>query len=1088
MALPHPHGSASGQIAHNSAYDVGVTPASTGGKFVGFGEQGTSAIANRAAWALSENIDYLYSNVVAKDLSFKKMVSFTSVSQATYQIIDSVFCGDGTSVYPGASGNSDPDGMFLLFSVVDGNYNELADSLGNEVRVKVVRNSANVTDVYKTGFITNPIVTFHTVDPTTNVEVTNPYIIPVSTAVKIVYGQRGQLETIATDAFTRYAINNYSEAEAGPGPTGRIIKSLSGNRTITRAGNLSFVDISGTITMPAGMYISLNGVPFAVGGAVLTASINTNRVGVINASGVFVEKIPSAVLVTDVVVTAHSWDGSTFTKKVDARWLINAHSGSSEITVGRDATGADFTSVQDALNVVAEMSAIHTASGQAPSVWSVNIIGDVTATTTLTVPATMTGTLRIVGSGGKIRASGIFPVVANFIDCNNVKVSVRDLDVMWDGAADQNPNLGVFLNPGAYSSFRDMNILAGSFAFANGFVIDGSGTGTNVQINNVKGVNLTDHFVFFASTATHCSVSDSTVNCLSATIAIDMPGTNNYVDHNVVTGAFDAIRVGHRGTVTNNDIQGSIGTGSGITAEGDGVAGLLTISSNRIFDYLYSVVAKVKTGSTNVECHYVCTDNHMRGYGTAYYGIFGATALAAKSTHHIRGNTFNGDQLFGSGVSFTNGRVVSITGNTWTNNSQNAIRLGADTWGVINSNTIDGFDAAGDFATHAAIWLENQSLGSGNTRQATIVTNNIIDTRTLTLSQGGVHVLSMRDYVTISGNMLNAHNVFADNAIRATLATGLIIVNNQIAETQEHSIYVTKLAVSLEERGPIITNNLIACPALIGYAGVCVEGWSGYDISHNGFGINADLSLSTGVYVITGPDAADEAFHGRIHGNFFNGIRGHGPGVANRIIEVVQGAGAPLPKNVSICDNTFVKCGGGTRNNSAIYCAASGSTISRNRIVGWNNPASAVTGELIYAGANTVIATNYMELALAALTNFNALRGITALADDCMVTGNVIGFTGASTNAATCYGILVSGTTNTAVTCNNIGDYTAPAAANDPLRAAIRAIGATNLLMVGNFSSRQLIDGDSGSGGLVMANVGRGPATTWGSHATAGNV
>ena len=1087
MSLPHPHGSASGQIAHNSAYDVGATPGSTGGRFVGFGEQGTSAIANRGSWALSENIDYLYSNVVAKDLSFKKMVSFTSVSQATYQIVDSVFCGDGTAVYPGSSGSSDPDGMFLLFSVVDGNYNELADALGNEVRVKVVRNSGNVTDVYKTGFVTNPVVTFHTVDPTTNVEVTNPYTIPVSTAVKIVYGQRGQLETVPTDAFTRYAINNTSEAQAGPGPSGRIIKSLSGNRTITRAGNLSFVDISGTITMPAGMYISLNGVPFAVGGVVLTASNNTNRVGVFNASGTFVEKIPSAVLYTDVVVTAHSWNGSTFTKKIDARWLINAHSGSSEVTVGRDATGADFTSIQDALNVVAEMSAIQTSSGQAPSVWSVNILGDITVSATQTVPASMTGTLRIVGSGGKIHASGVFPVTSSLIDCNNVKVAVRDLDCVWDGAADQNPTFGVFINPGAYSSFRDMNILAGSFAFANAFVVNGSGTGTNISINNVKGTNFTDHFVSFADTAINCSVSDCTVSCLDAPIAIDMPGYSSYVDHNVVTGAFDAIRIGHRGTAVNNDLQG-LNVGAGLTLEADTAADLITVSSNRVFDYLYSVVATVKTGSTNVQCQYVCTDNHFRGYSVGYYGIFSNAHLSAKSTHFIRGNTFNGDQLFGSGISFTNGRVVSIIGNTWTNNSQNAIRLGTESWGVIDSNIIDGFDTAGDFATFAAIWLENQSPSSF-VRQNTSVTNNIIDTKTLTVGQGGTHILSKRPYVTIRGNMLSADNVLADNAIYATVATELIITGNQIAETRKHSIHVTRLSSGIEESGAIISNNLISCPAIGGFVGVYLEGWSGYDISHNSFGIEASATISGGIAVSTGPGATDEAYHGRIHGNFFNAVRGDGPETGNYVISLIQGAGAPVPKSVSICDNTFYKCGGGTVVNRAINASiAAGCTISRNRFISWTNPTASTSVVLINAYSDSIIAHNYMEIAIATLTNVSYLSGIFAPYARGLITGNVIGFTGAIPSATQCLGIVASGDDNITITCNFIGDYTCPSAASDAARAGIAANGSPNLVMVGNFSSRQLIDGSSASGGMVLGNVGRGPTTLTGSHATSGNL
>ena len=69
MAFPpltYPHGTGAGQIGNQALIDVADTPSSTNGRFYGFGEDGTSAIANRAAYALSENTDRVYadSNVV----------------------------------------------------------------------------------------------------------------------------------------------------------------------------------------------------------------------------------------------------------------------------------------------------------------------------------------------------------------------------------------------------------------------------------------------------------------------------------------------------------------------------------------------------------------------------------------------------------------------------------------------------------------------------------------------------------------------------------------------------------------------------------------------------------------------------------------------------------------------------------------------------------------------------------------------------------------------------------------------------------------------------------------------------------------
>jgi len=223
MPLPFPHGIGSGQIGNNADINTSDTPGSTGGRFIGFGEEGTSAIANRAHWALSSNDDYLYGKVT-RDIAVGSGAAFTSSSQSTYHLTGDVFCGDDT--YPGTPGTYDDDyaeGMLLLFSVLDDKYNELTDALGNEVRVAVVRDTTNAVDMYKggtvpppgyVGFVTNPWVTFRTVDAS-GAEVQNPYTIPVSQKVRLLFGIKSTLEALPRDALTRYHLNAADEAPAG---------------------------------------------------------------------------------------------------------------------------------------------------------------------------------------------------------------------------------------------------------------------------------------------------------------------------------------------------------------------------------------------------------------------------------------------------------------------------------------------------------------------------------------------------------------------------------------------------------------------------------------------------------------------------------------------------------------------------------------------------------------------------------------------------------------------------------------------------------------------------------------------------------
>ena len=55
--LPYPHGIAAGDIGHQANIDLSATPGSTGGRFVGYGEDAVDSIFNRAPWALSENLE-----------------------------------------------------------------------------------------------------------------------------------------------------------------------------------------------------------------------------------------------------------------------------------------------------------------------------------------------------------------------------------------------------------------------------------------------------------------------------------------------------------------------------------------------------------------------------------------------------------------------------------------------------------------------------------------------------------------------------------------------------------------------------------------------------------------------------------------------------------------------------------------------------------------------------------------------------------------------------------------------------------------------------------------------------------------------
>jgi hypothetical protein len=239
--LPFPHGTASGQIGNNAQISLSDTPGSSGGRFVGFGEPGTSGIANRASWALSLNVDTIFTGILSVPIAVNAALRFTSTGQDRVQIAiaDPVFCGDAT--YPGAATPADPEGMQALFSVMDAQYNALTDTSGNEVRVHAVYDSADSTEVYQQGFVPNPWARFCTVDPLTGAIVNPAYTIPNATAVRLIYGVRTNLKDMPfthPDAFTRFRSLTGEDV-----PPGVVLQD--GSRSMTGDLNLATHKITG---------------------------------------------------------------------------------------------------------------------------------------------------------------------------------------------------------------------------------------------------------------------------------------------------------------------------------------------------------------------------------------------------------------------------------------------------------------------------------------------------------------------------------------------------------------------------------------------------------------------------------------------------------------------------------------------------------------------------------------------------------------------------------------------------------------------------------------------------------------------------
>lgn len=174
--------------------------------FVSFGEDATSADANRGFKALAENTDIL-DNLLRRDLALtERTANVTAASPVSAIVISGqVFVGEF-----GVSNTQDQ--RDALISVLDGNDNEIITSAGVVVKALLIHDGSNnnVVGTQSSGFYTGPTVGL-------NVP------IPTGTTYRVYYGVRSNLASLPKDAFTSIKIRGAQEVS---GEVERVLRDL----------------------------------------------------------------------------------------------------------------------------------------------------------------------------------------------------------------------------------------------------------------------------------------------------------------------------------------------------------------------------------------------------------------------------------------------------------------------------------------------------------------------------------------------------------------------------------------------------------------------------------------------------------------------------------------------------------------------------------------------------------------------------------------------------------------------------------------------------------------------------------------------
>jgi hypothetical protein len=174
--------------------------------FVAFGEDATSADANRGFKALSENTDFL-DNLLHRDIAITSRTADVTAGAPVSSIVLSgqIFVGE----FGIANNQANRD---LLVSILDNNDNEIITSAGVTVKASLIHDGAlnNVVGTQSSGFFTAPTVALNVA-------------IPTGTTYRVYYGERTNLASLPKDAFTNIKIRGAQEVS---GEVERVLRDL----------------------------------------------------------------------------------------------------------------------------------------------------------------------------------------------------------------------------------------------------------------------------------------------------------------------------------------------------------------------------------------------------------------------------------------------------------------------------------------------------------------------------------------------------------------------------------------------------------------------------------------------------------------------------------------------------------------------------------------------------------------------------------------------------------------------------------------------------------------------------------------------
>ncbi len=782
-----------------------------------------------------------------------------------------------------------------------------------------------------------------------------------------------------------------------------------------------------------------------------------------------------------VVLAKFTHNGSTWTSSLDMRKYGGFSNTKPFLSVGSDAYGADFTSLEAAIAYVDLVNSLGSIGFVKPT--RISIVSDVTLTS---LPIALSAGIEIDG-GNKTLSwstdSAIFTINADNVRLTNIATNYT----------------------GASGTSACLAQVAGSSTVDNLYIV-------GCRQKATTGNNLPYFLRIGGSTnqITNAVIKDNVAEVRLSGINLES-GATKTLRYSVVSGnmfyqstkasvANDCITASYFNIIENNYISGGfyrgiyLSYGEDCIVNGNIIDGGTGIVDSAGTAYMWIGIQAEYAGA-NKEIQCTISDNTVKGF--RYSGIYAPTALNCSITGNtvdnqwdsatgankgivslssmVSGNTVVGDidvgiigtNVIGNSILNTSGAVSGIhlaannsiaSGNYISNTSSNVAAM--DCYGyskcIISNNFIQY--ASGN---KSAIY----ELGDGS-----IVSGNVlVSGATASGSAGSIKIASSKSNVIIKGNSILSTPYVV---INLNSCTGAIIENNDISGDGSTTTYAIN---NVGDKCSIKNNNMVNC----GTSATGIISGSGdfINISSNFIsGASGNILSITGKFI-------------NIENNSM--VSNSAANIKSAIVNV---------KNNSIIGGNFISgCGTDTVNPTISLGSYSNQIITNNILYDCYGDGISSPGQ------NGIISDNILLNRLT--SDLNPIRpgryGITAIDNECLVTNNYIkgyGFLGSRliTTSASKYGIIISNnvmipssqttghfvyidaTNANHIVSNNMFGRTS---STMPNVSAIYCNAATNLVIngnniTGNASTTQYAVYDIGSKSVIQNNIIDGCGTS----------